>query len=648
MNDLTARVGATKFRRFRSDRKTVTAMAPSVVAIPENQSVDDPPNGLPQGMGVIAELSIGMAFATFIIAIGYAGSRYKYHWASDAYWVGQIALYAIPTGFLLLRRTVRKGEALAIALLVPLSTFLILEYYSPGQFKFLDEFQHVQTAQSILATHHLFHPNTVLPISPQYPGLEIITTALVSVTHLSITAAGLVVTGIAHVLIGLGLYYLVIEASDRPRVAALAVVIYATGYHYQFFDSYFIYQTIALPFLVLTLLATVKMLKSRGKVAVAWGFGAVASGSVVAVSHHITSYALIALLLCFEVAQLLLPRSARHRGLIPVLIAIAAIMAFWELRIATDTFGYIKPVVQSLIGVGQTAKPSAHVTSHAPATPTPTTARGDTIAEYAGILFLVGLTLLGVWRLWRARTSVMSPAMLAMLVGSLGLFVVFSLRVVSANGGELTGRALTFVLIPVSVVCAAAILGPRTSREVTGDRNLKRFRNFVFGAFSTALIVILAVAGIAGGWPPFYARLPGPFLVGAWERSIDQHNLAAASWVSDTLPRDYGIASDIFTEGVISSLGHEADVMTVAKLFLSQHYTNADRNFVRVNQISFVAVDRRITQQTPADGVYFSDDPNGFYSKPLSKADVDKFEHVPGVSKIYSDGTIVIYSLIGS
>ena len=61
---------------------------------------------------------------------------------------------------------------------MPIATFLILAYYSPDQFRFLDEFQHVQTAQTILTTHHLFHVNTSLPVSPQYPGLEIITSAV--------------------------------------------------------------------------------------------------------------------------------------------------------------------------------------------------------------------------------------------------------------------------------------------------------------------------------------------------------------------------------------------------------------------------------------------------------------------------------------
>src|SRR5271169_3872214 len=164
-----------------------------------------------RGLGRLPEVALGMACATLIVAAAFAGARSSKSWATDLFWVGQVALYAIPAAFLLFRRSILRAEAFGIALLMPIATFLILAYYSPDQFRFIDEFQHVQTAQTILATHHLFHASTSLPVSPQYPGLEIITTAVVAITHLSITTSGMIVTGIAHVLVGLCLYFLVLE-----------------------------------------------------------------------------------------------------------------------------------------------------------------------------------------------------------------------------------------------------------------------------------------------------------------------------------------------------------------------------------------------------------------------------------------------------
>ncbi len=51
----------------------------------------------------------------------------------------------------------------------------------------------------------------------------------------------------------------------------------------------------------------------------------------------------------------------------------------------------------------------------------------------------------------------------------------------------------------------------------------------------------------------------------------------------------------------------------------------------------------------PASGQYFPVDPNvGKYTRPLPLADLTKFDHVPGVARIYDSGNIVIYDLKGS
>jgi len=613
--------------------------------------------GSHHGLGRVPELALGMATGSMMVAVAFAGARSSEAWATDLYWVGQVTIYAVPAAFLLFRRSILKTEAIGIAFLLPMITYLILMYYSPGQFRFIDEFQHVQTAQSILATHHLFHANTALFISPQYPALEIITTAIVTLTHLSITASGLIVAGIAHVLVGVCLYLIVSEVTNNPRVSALAVVIYATGLHYQFFDSYFIYQTIAIPFFLLSILAVVKMLKGTGNVANAWGMVAVVCGTITAVSHHTTSYALIGVLLCFEAAALLMRRPVRNWRLHTVFFAILAIVAVWDLRVAPTTLGYIKPLVESLLGghfgigtVTRTSVATGHihgVTGNPPLL--------DSIMEYVAILLLVALTPLGAWRVWNTRHRERSSVTLGLVLGSVSLLLAVAVRVVASDGSELAGRAMTFVLIPVSFVCAVAIAG--LAKTKTGvprhpsHRNRKSERIWKWGiaAVGMGTLIVLAIGGITGGWPPYYARLPGPYRVSAWERSVDQHNLDASSWVAAMLPPNNGVASDAFTTSMMSALGHQASSGGMAKLFLSPRYTSADRRLVRTHQISFVVVDRRITEQLPASGYYFAPDPDqGSYTKPLPRADIDKFNAVPGVSRIFDDGTIVIYDLEGS
>jgi hypothetical protein len=605
--------------------------------------IDDTADSPQRGLGRVPEIALGMAVATIIVAVAFAGARSGKSWATDLFWVGQVALYAIPAAFLLFRRSLLRAEAFGIALLMPVATFLILAYYSPDQFRFIDEFQHVQTAQTILATHHLFHANTSLPVSPQYPGLEIITSAVVAITHLSITTSGMIVTGIAHVLVGLCLYFLVLEVFRRPRIAAFAAVIYATGPHYQFFDSYFIYQTIALPFLLLSLLAVVKMMKSKGGVANAWGVVAIAAGAVTVVSHHITSYALVGLLLLFVVVQLFLPRPARSWRVPVVLLVVAAMVVGWDLGVATATLSYIKPIIDSLLG-RHGVLPNSHKQGVSGNLPLP-----DTIWEYLSTLLLVVLVLLGAWQAWKARARDSNALSLGLALGALSIFIVLVVRVASGDGSELAGRAMSFALIPISIVCAAVIID-RVRKKPDGPKHgAPRFANFGMAVVGTGVLVVLAVGGIAGGWPSYYARLPGPHRVSAYERSVDEHNLDAAAWAAAKLPRGGGVASDDFTESMFSSIGNQAYQRNLADLFLTTTYTAADRTLVKNKRITYVVADRRITEQLPAAGFYFSPDPHqGNYKKPLAPASIDKFNSVPGVSRVYDDGTIVIYDLAGA
>jgi hypothetical protein len=594
-------------------------------------------------LGRVPEVALGMACATFVVAAAFAGARANKSWATDLFWVGQIALFAIPAAFLLFRRTILRAEAFGIALMVPVASFLILAYYSPDQFRFIDEFQHVQTLQAILATHHLFHVNTSLPVSAQYPGLEIITSAVVAITHLSITTSGMIVTGIAHVLVGVCLYFLVLEVVGRPRVAALAALIYATGPHYQFFDSYFIYQTIALPFLLLSLLAVVKMVKSKGGVANAWGAVAIAAGAVTAVSHHITSYALVAILLLFVVVQPFLPRPVRSWRVLVVLLVVAAMVVGWDLGVATSTLSYIRPIIDSLLG-RHGALPNSHKQGAAGNLPL-----SDTIWEYASTLLLVILAPLGAWQVWKARRGGGNAVSLGLGLGALTIFIVLVVRVASGDGGELAGRAMSFALIPISIVCAVVIIDRVRKKPGRPKHGIRRFQNFGMAVVGTCILVVLAVGGIAGGWPSYYARLPGPYRVSAYERSVDQHNLDAAAWAAATLPRGGGVASDDFTESMFSSLGNQAYQRNLADLFLTTSYTAGNRSLVKDRRITYVVADKRITEQRPASGFYFSPDPHqGDYKKPLAPATIDKFNAVPGVSRVFDDGTIVIYDLAGA
>jgi hypothetical protein len=583
-----------------------------------------------------------------IVALAFAASRANSLWAGPTFWVGEGVLYAAPAALLMLHRPVKRVEALGIAWLVPVATYAVTEAYSPIQFRFLDEFLTVRTAQSILTTHHLFHSNPALVVSPQYPGIEIVTTSLALLAHLSIEASGTIVVGLAHLLLGLGIYFLMVEVTQRPRIAALAVLVYATGSHFQFFDSYFIYEALALPLMVACLLATVKMIKEPDwNAGLRWGIVALLFAAATVVTHHVTSYALLGFLIALELGQLLWRPTARRDWRLPILICLTAeLIVLWDLEIATATIGYFTPTVESLV------HSLLHVVSHPSAATSLAAPRGplfDLTLEYLSLLALCLLTVVGVWRIWRARRRPQGPFTFAFALSSLGIVVALGVRAFGPDGSQLWGRASTFFMLPVGLAVAFAIRTWRLPQVVRIRVPHWRIGGPRWRWIGVAAVVLLGIGSVAGGWPAYYARLPGAFRVEAWERSIDQHNLDLAAWAAKDLPPDYGVASDYQTASLLASLGDEAAPPGVGPLFLTANFSASARKLVRDKRVDFVVVDRRMSQQLPADGSYFADDPHaGQYRSPIPARDLDKFNHIAGVSRIFEDGTMTVYSLAGS
>src|SRR5664280_1446421 len=112
-----------------------------------------------------------------------------------------------PVLFLYLNRIVSHAAGLWMSISIGVATFVMTICYSPTAFAFSDEYQHSFTARSILQTDHLFHANPTLIVSPQFPGMEIVTAQLAKLSGLSIFASGSIIAGACHVVLT-GLVYL--------------------------------------------------------------------------------------------------------------------------------------------------------------------------------------------------------------------------------------------------------------------------------------------------------------------------------------------------------------------------------------------------------------------------------------------------------
>ncbi len=159
----------------------------------------------------LSTVSLIAATGVLIVAAAYTAGRAGYAssaWADRAYWLGQALVVVPAAAWLLSRRVLTAGLTMGLVTVFTVAEYLVTICYSPLQFEYADELSHWRTTVNILHTGQLFTRNYVLPISPHYPGLEELTSALVSVTRLPVFTCGLIVAGVAHLLFVYLLYLL--------------------------------------------------------------------------------------------------------------------------------------------------------------------------------------------------------------------------------------------------------------------------------------------------------------------------------------------------------------------------------------------------------------------------------------------------------
>ena len=261
------------------------------LSLPVSQSLGNRGDHRPSAAVFLAGIAVGAA-AVEIAYAGRAGTR----WGVPLYWSGEVLLYGTAAAGAL-RRRMADGALFLLMIALGVATFLIKVAYSPVQFTFVDEFQHWRSLMALLGSHHLFHPNPSLPVSPDFPGLEIATSAVIYTTGLSPFAAGLLVTGFAHVLLSGAVYVLCRAVLHSPRLAAVATIVFATEPHFQYFDAIFGYQTVALPLMIISLIAGVKLLEDRRQThRASWLVAGSLSAGALLFTHHLTMFALLLVL----------------------------------------------------------------------------------------------------------------------------------------------------------------------------------------------------------------------------------------------------------------------------------------------------------------------------------------------------------------
>jgi len=598
--------------------------------------------GLVRGrLGWLPLLSLAISLGLLLEAASFTLARMDIPNAAPVFWLGQFVMVTPIAARLMVRRVARR-ERLGLVLFLGLGLYLLKILNSPASFTYYDELQHWATLDSIVRTGHLFIENRLLITSSVYPGLEVATSAVVQISGLSYFAAGALVIGLLRLILVMALFIFVERLTRSSRLAGLALFVYVCNPSFVFFDAQFAYETMALSFAALALMAiTVRDETSAGERA-SWTVVALLALGTTVVSHHITSFALAGALVAWYALTVM-----KRRRLLPAegpgwLAPVAVVLTVaWLVEVASITIRYLKGPAQSaidgLVSLLTQEQQGRGLFQSSTGTVAPIDER---LTGIIGALLLVAAIPFGLFYLWRRRPASPMTWLLALVACAYPGTLVLR---ISSGGWQAAERSSAFIFVGLGIVVAYFL----------GSRTLRRARLLQLSLAAVALAVVFR-SGVIGGWPPF-ARLPGSYLVEADSRSIDLRSITAAEWAQGVLGPGNRIAADRDNNILFGSYGEQAvvwyqtDSIDVSPIFFSGSIGREQIALIKAGHVRYLVVDTRLASALPQLGEYYDDAElaDGPHTEPIPLQDLDKFDAAPGVSRVFDDGSIRVFDVSG-
>jgi hypothetical protein len=597
----------------------------------------------PRVAGVALACAIGVLVQAYV---GYRG-RETGNPPALLFWLSLALMYGAGALAVLTSRFTRT-ESVVTVVLVWVGMQLTRLVLYPNLFVYHDELIHGRVLGDILATHHLFMPNSTLPVTPRYPGLEILSAAIADLTGLSAHAAGSIALVLARLIMALALFLIVERLARSYRVAAAASLIYVANPQYLFFNSQYSYQTLALPLCFAFVYLVVRL--ERARPAVAWPC-LLAGGIAIAISHHLTAVGLVAFLGCWSVASAFQAR--RPRYLNPAFVLTLLSVLVWGFLARHTIVPYLAGITENNFqNVQQLISGHSHHVffkdNAGDATPA-----WERLASLASVLVIVVLLPIALWsaRLF-LRTRQAAPLVLCVIAAA---YPAIPLGHLTNATSEVADRSSGFIFVGVSFLLAWWAFGVRHNGHRRGETRKSRRALAAVCAFAAGLV--LFVGGTIVGAGPSWLRAPGKYLVSSDNRSVDVLALAASNWLGDRMAPGNRLYSDRTNELLASTLGHQHSLTALAdgidngslsRLLLGPP-SPSDIGFANAAKLQLLLVDRRLANDLPHVGVYTD---NGEYggdnrTKPPPESAVTKFDHVAGADRIYDNGALSLYDVRG-
>jgi hypothetical protein len=607
------------------------------------------------GWGRLPNLTLGAALSLVVIAVGFAAGRGGWPWANDLFWLGLAALY-MPFAYRVVEPDVSREERIGLVIILGVGLYLVKVLQSPTAFIQFDELLHVRTAIDILDKDRLFSTNSLLPISPLYPGMEISTSAVANLTGLPLFWSGVLLLLVARIVFVSSLFLFIEFVSGSSRIAGIASLIYMGHSGFVFFHAMFAYEAFGFMFLSLVLLSEVSAAQSSRYLASSLCLF-LPLFLALTMTHHLTS--VFAIIFLFALSLL---RVFSGEALMPRIraftLATIALLLFtgWLFAIGSPVKNYVFPVFESGLTefsrliTGQNSGRKLFVASDGLGLP---------IWQRLVALAAVAFTCLGL-AIGFFRTMALKPASasvpvdrsplwwlgvgnndraILLTVLTLGFPVSVLLRLTEA-GWEIGNRAGAFVFLGVGLVCAVGII----AFELAGSKS--KFRS----CSVAAILTILFVGGVISG--AGQTAVPTGYKVSADAFSIEPLGVTAASWTKEKLGTGWRFAADRVNRLLLATYGQQRVITTlqdrldVSNLVLGDELSDEDLNSITSGKVDYLLVDSRLSKALPGVGVYFEKgEAFRIHQTPPSRQALRKFDRIRGVDRTFDNGPIAIYDV---
>lgn len=586
--------------------------------------------------GWLSALFLIGAVGLLVMTAGNALSRIGRSEAEWLFWAGFL-LIVVPVTARLLSRSATRVERGLLVVGVGLLLYATKVLHDPFAFVYSDELVHLRNAEDVLRAGGLFPQNSILPVTVYYPGLATITAGLAALTGLGSFGAGLIVIGVARLILTASLFLIFERITGSARIAGLAGMVYVANPNFLFWSGQYSYQSLALPLAALAVLALVQRRPEDGDGRrFGWMLLVMVTTVAVVMTHHLTAYALVALFVLMSITAAV-GLGRRHDSAWGYALFGAVAVVTWLLQVAPLTGDYLGSIFEATYeGVLETVQGSSEPRQLF-------TSEGGQAApsweRFVGLgsVALIGLMLpFGLWQAWRRRHR--SALLVVCAVGAAAYLAILPLRLVP-SAWETANRTSDFLFLGIGLTVALA------AARIWRPGRLRR----VLAPAMCVFIAVIAVGGAVAGWPPD-VRLSQPYRATVAGHEIEPQGVALAEWSLTALGPDRRFAADESNGRLLLGQGLQLPYIGRdgrARLVLEPLY-GVEAVIEAVNEfgIAYAVVDRRNVATDNLAGYFFA--PAGtprIGTRGLLPADQLSIVDLPSTDRLFDSGDVVVFDV---